>query len=168
MGTLNGKTAVVTGASRGIGRAIALRLAREGARTVLSARDRDALGRAVAEIQASGGQAACVALDLRIPDAPPQLVDFAMKTFGRIDIVVNNAGATRRGEFEDLTDEDWIDGFALKFFGAVRLTRAAWPHLKTVSGSVINISGVGGRTPGSQFTIGGSVNAALLSFTKAM
>jgi NAD(P)-dependent dehydrogenase (short-subunit alcohol dehydrogenase family) len=168
MGTLNGKTAVVTGASRGIGRAIALRLAREGARTVLSARDRDALGRAVAEIQASGGQAACVALDLRIPDAPPQLVDFAMKTFGRIDIVVNNAGATRRGEFEDLTDEDWIDGFALKFFGAVRLTRAAWPYLKTVSGSVINISGVGGRTPGSQFTIGGSVNAALLSFTKAM
>jgi NAD(P)-dependent dehydrogenase (short-subunit alcohol dehydrogenase family) len=168
MGTLNGKIALVTGASRGIGRAIVLRLAREGARTVLSARDRDALGRAVEEIRASGGQAASVALDLRLPDAPRELADFAMKTFGRIDIAVNNAGATRRGEFEELTDEDWSDGFALKFFGAVRLTRAAWPHLKAASGSLINISGVGGRTPGSQFTIGGSVNAALLSFTKAM
>jgi NAD(P)-dependent dehydrogenase (short-subunit alcohol dehydrogenase family) len=168
MGTLDGKTAVITGASRGIGRAIAVRLAREGARTVLSARDRDALGRAVEDIQSSGGEAASVALDLRLPDAPPHLADFARKTFGRIDIVVNNAGATRRGEFEDLTDEDWVDGFALKFFGAVRLTRAAWPLLRAAAGSLINISGIGGRTPGSQFTIGGSVNAALLSFTKAM
>jgi len=67
-----------------------------------------------------------------------------------------------------LTDDDWADGFALKFFGAVRLTRAAWPHLKQQSGSVINIAGVGGRTPGPQFAIGGSVNAALLSFTKAL
>jgi len=168
MGTLDGKTAVVTGASRGIGRAIALRLAREGARTVLSARDRVALHGAVEEIQASGGDAASVALDLRLLDAPRQLADFALQTFGRMDIVVNNAGATRRGEFEELTDEDWSDGFALKFFGAVRLTRAAWPHLRAASGSLINISGAGGRTPGSQFTIGGSVNAALLSFTKAM
>src|SRR6185369_3367644 len=60
------------------------------------------------------------------------------------------------------------DGFALKFFGAVRLTRAAWPHLKRQSGSVVNIAGIGGRTPGPQFTIGGSVNAAVLSFTKAI
>jgi 3-oxoacyl-[acyl-carrier protein] reductase len=168
MGTLHGKIAVVTGASRGIGRAIALRLAGEGARPVLSARDVDALDRAVEAIEESGGEGASVGLDLRLPDAPRALAEFTIKTFGRIDIVVNNAGATGRGEFEDLTDKDWIDGFALKFFGAVRLTRAAWPHLKAASGSLINISGVGGRTPGSQFTIGGSVNAALLSFTKAM
>jgi len=168
MGTLNGKTAVVTGASRGIGRAIAIRLAKDGARTVLSARDHAALERAVREIKDFGGQAASFPLDLRIPDSPPRLAAFARQTFGQIDIVVNNAGATKRGEFEHLTEEDWADGFALKFYGAVRLTRAAWPHLKAVSGSLINISGVGGRTPESQFTIGGSVNAALISFTKAM
>ena len=168
MGTLDGKIAIVTGASRGIGRAIAGSLANEGARVILSARDRVLLDRAVEEIRASGGDAACVALDLRVPEAPGQLADLAVRTFGRIDIVVNNAGATRRGEFEELTDDDWSDGFALKFFGAIRLTRAAWPHLKATRGSLINISGVGGRTPGSQFTIGGSVNAALLSFTKAI
>jgi len=168
VGTLNDKTAVVTGASRGIGRAIAIRLAREGARTILSARDRQALEGAVREITEAGGQAASLALDLRIPDSPRRVAEFALQTFGQIDIVVNNAGATKRGEFEDLTEEDWADGFALKFLGAVRLTRAAWPHLKATSGSLINISGVGGRTPEAQFTIGGSVNAALISFTKAM
>jgi 3-oxoacyl-[acyl-carrier protein] reductase len=168
MGTLRGKTAVVTGASRGIGRAIAIRLAKEGAQTVLSARDAGALEDAVREIKGLGGQAAFLALDLRIPATPARLAEFALQTFGQIDIVVNNAGATKRGRFEDLTEEDWADGFALKFFGAVRLTRAAWPHLKSTSGSLINISGVGGRTPEAEFTIGGSVNAALISFTKAM
>ena len=135
---------------------------------MLSARDADALGAAVQEIGGAGGEAVFLPLDLRLPDAPGRLADFAMKTFGRIDIVVNNAGATKRGDFADLTEEDWADGFALKFFGAVRLTRAAWPSLKANSGSLINISGIGGRTPGMHFTIGGSVNAAMLSFTKAM
>jgi len=143
-------------------------LAKEGARAVLCARTRDALGQAVDEIKLAGGEAAWLALDLRTPEAPAQLAAFALEKFRKIDIVVNNAGATKRGEFENLTEEDWADGFALKFFGAVRLTRAAWPHLKATSGSVVNISGIGGRTPGSQFTIGGSVNAAMLSFTKAM
>jgi NAD(P)-dependent dehydrogenase (short-subunit alcohol dehydrogenase family) len=67
-----------------------------------------------------------------------------------------------------LTDADFLDGFALKFFGAVRLTRAAWSHLKARRGSVLNIIGIGGRTPGPEFTVGGSVNGACLSFTKAM
>jgi 3-oxoacyl-[acyl-carrier protein] reductase len=165
---LNGKTAIVTGASRGIGRAIALRLAAEGAHCVLCARDAEALGSAVAEIEKRGGAASSIALDLRIPDAPARTVDFVLGKLARIDIVVNNAGATKRGEFADLTDDDWADGFALKFFGAVRLTRAAWPHLKASSGSVVNISGIGGRTPGSLFAIGGSVNAAMLSFTKSI
>lgn len=163
-----GKTAVVTGASKGIGRAIAVRLAQEGAKAVLCARDSGALKQAVDEIHAAGGAAASIALDLRIPENPAALARFAAERFGGIDIVVNNAGATKRGEFESLTDQDWADGFALKFFGAVRLTRAAWPHLKSASGSLLFISGVGGRTPGRQFSIGGSVNAAVLSFTKAM
>ena len=91
-----------------------------------------------------------------------------VEALGGIDIVVNNAGATKRGDFLTLNEDDWTDGFALKFFGAVRLLRAAWPILKQRKGSVVNIAGVGGRMPGAQFTIGGSVNAAMLSFTKAM
>jgi NAD(P)-dependent dehydrogenase (short-subunit alcohol dehydrogenase family) len=165
---LQGKTAIITGASQGIGRAIAQRLAHEGANAVLCARSGETLAQVVAEIEAGGGTAAAIPLDLRNPENPATLAKFALDRFGAIDIVVNNAGATKRGEFEALTDEDWADGFALKFFGSVRLTRAAWPHLKTSAGSLLFISGVGGRTPGRQFTIGGSVNAALLSFTKAM
>jgi NAD(P)-dependent dehydrogenase (short-subunit alcohol dehydrogenase family) len=165
---LTGKTAIVTGASRGIGRAIAARLAGEGARVVLCARDGNLMEHAVKNIEREGGRAAALAVDLREMDAAKRTVDFTLKSYDQIDIVVNNAGATMRGDFLDLTDEAWADGFALKFFGAMRLTRESWPHLKTQSGSVLNISGVGGRMPGPLFTIGGSVNAALLSFTKAM
>jgi NAD(P)-dependent dehydrogenase (short-subunit alcohol dehydrogenase family) len=163
-----GKTAIVTGASRGIGRAIAIRLAGEGAQVVLCARDGNLLEHAVAEIRHGGGGASALPVDLREMDAAKRALDFTIEAYGQIDIIVNNAGATKRGEFLQLTDEDWADGFALKFFGAMRLTREAWPHLKKQAGSVLNISGVGGRMPGPQFTIGGSVNAALLSFTKAM
>jgi NAD(P)-dependent dehydrogenase (short-subunit alcohol dehydrogenase family) len=165
---LSGKTAIVTGANRGIGKSIAQRLAQESARVVLCARDANLLSETVREIEGSGGKAACLAVDLRAPDAGDRAAEFAKSTFGQIDIVVNNAGATKRGEFLELTDADWEDGFALKFFGAMRLTRAAWPHLKASSGSVVNISGVGGRMPGAHFSIGGSVNAAMLSLTKAL
>jgi 3-oxoacyl-[acyl-carrier protein] reductase len=120
------------------------------------------------EIRKGGGVADWIALDLRLAEAAGALAAFAIEKGGRIDVLVNNAGATKRGEFLELTDADFEDGFALKFFGSVRLTRAAWPHLKAAGGSVIFIAGAGGRTPGAQFTIGGSVNAALLSFTKAM
>jgi len=168
MPSLTGKVAIVTGASRGIGRAIAMRLAKDGAKTVLCARDVFAMESAVRKIEAAEGAATFMALDLRLPDSPARLAEFAVKHFGGIDIVVNNAGATKRGVFLELTDDDWTDGFALKFFGAVRLTRAAWPHLKASRGSVVNISGAGGRTPGAEFGIGGSVNAAMQSFTKAM
>jgi NAD(P)-dependent dehydrogenase (short-subunit alcohol dehydrogenase family) len=168
MPSLADKIAIVTGASRGIGRAIAIRLALDGAKVVLTARDAGLLESVVSEIKAAGGSAASVAFDLREPDAPAQLAQFAQAQFGSIDIVVNNAGATKRGDFLTLTEEDWKDGYALKFFGAMRLTRAVWPQLKARRGSVVNIAGVGGRTPGAQFTIGGSVNAALLSLTKAL
>lgn len=162
------KTAIITGASRGIGRAIALRLAADGAHAVLSARDAALLAEVDGQIKSSGGKSDWISLDLREPEAPAKLASFAIAKTGRIDIVVNNAGATKRGVFTELTDEDWADGFALKLFGAVRLTRAAWPHLSAAKGSLINIGGTGGRTPGAEFAIGGSVNAALLSFTKAM
>ncbi|MEQ1948682.1 MAG: SDR family NAD(P)-dependent oxidoreductase [Bryobacteraceae bacterium] len=163
-----GKTAIVTGASKGIGRAIAQRLARDGANVVITARDQTALDSVVAEIRATGGKAVALALDLRQQEAPSMLVKFAVKGFGKLDVIVANAGATKRGDFLELTDEDWADGFALKFFAHVRLIRTAWPHLKASSGSVMNIGGVGGRTPGADFAIGGSVNAAMITFTKAL
>jgi 3-oxoacyl-[acyl-carrier protein] reductase len=165
---LRESVAIVTGSSRGIGRAIALRLAQDGIRVVLAARDEKRLREVAEEIAGSGGAAASFAADLKSPASPGALVDFAVKTFGGIDIVVNNAGATRRGDFFELSDADWADGFALKFFGAVRLVRSAWPHLKQRGGAVLNIIGIGGRTPGPDFTIGGSVNAAALAFTKAL
>ncbi len=162
---LEGKTAIVTGASRGIGRAIAERLGRAGANVVLTARYATALAEVAAGL---GDRAAWLAADLRETSAAARVVALAVAEFGGIDIVVNNAGATKRGEFLELTDEDWADGYALKLHGAVRLARAAWPELRKRSGSVVNIAGVGGKTPGAEFTIGGSVNAAVLSFTKAL
>ena len=154
VGILKGKIIVVTGASRGIGRAIALRLAREGAALVLAARSEEDLLKVAAEAEAAGGMAVAVAIDLRTADSPAALVKAALDAYGAIDIVVNNAGATKRGDFLELTDADWVDGFALKFFGAVRLTREAWPHLKARRGAVLNIVGSGARTPGPEFTIG--------------
>jgi 3-oxoacyl-[acyl-carrier protein] reductase len=162
---LDGKSVIVTGASRGIGRAIALRLASEGARVLFTARDENALRQAANQ---AGPDARIFPCDLREPQSAASVVAAAVENFGALDILVNNAGATKRGDFAELTEEDWQDGFALKFFGAVRLTRLAWPYLRERSGAVLNIAGAGGRTPGPQFTIGGSVNAALLSFTKAM
>lgn len=162
------RTAIVTGASRGIGRAIAVELARQGLQVMLAARNAELLAVAVAEIRAAGGTAESTVVDLREPEAPAHLVKQTVAAFGGIDVVVNNAGATKRGNFLKLTEEDWADGFALKFFGTVRLIRAAWPYLKERNGSVVNIAGVGGRTPGAEFAIGGSVNAALLSLTKAL
>src|SRR5262245_11386262 len=140
MATLKGKTAIVTGSSRGIGRAIALRLARDGARVVMCARTASDLSDAVNEITAAGGVASSLALDLREPEAGAGVVDAALKAGGTLDIVVNNAGATRRGEFVKLTDEDWADSFALKFFGAVRVSRASWTHLQKSKGSLLFIS----------------------------
>ena len=137
---------------------------------MLTARDQALLDEVAAEVVGLGRLAAVCGIDLRAPTAVSKILEATLSAFGAIDIdiVVNNAGATKRGDFLQLTDEDWSDGFALKLHGAVRLTRAAWPHLKTRNGSVIMIAGVGGRTPGPDFTIGGAVNGALLSVTKAL
>lgn len=162
---LAGKVAVVTGASRGIGRAIAETLAAEGVRLVLTARSQEQLESVAATC---GGECLVYAADLREPDAPAALIAAAMAHFGGIDVLVNNAGATKRGDFLKLSDADWEDGYALKFFGAMRCCRAAWPHLRESQGAVVNIAGIGGRTGSAEFTIGGSVNAALLNLTKAL
>lgn len=165
---LDGKVVIVTGASKGIGAEIGRELAREGCNLVLAARSLEGLTARAEEIRAAGGHVVVHACDLRDPAAPAALVAAARTVFGGIDIVVANAGATKRGDFLQLTDDDWQDGFALKFFGHMRLIRAAWPTLAEKQGAVVIISGAGGRTPGSEFAIGGSVNAALLSLTKAL
>lgn len=162
---LTDKVAIVTGASRGIGRAIAETLASEGMRVVVAARSR-----ALLETLAAGREERCLvqAVDLSLPESAPAVVDAAVARFGRIDLLVNNAGATPRGDFLAHTDADWQAGFALKLFGAMRLSRAAWPHLRAFAGSIVNIAGIGGRTASAEFTIGGAVNAALLNLTKAL
>src|SRR5579871_4921991 len=162
---LTSKVGIVTGASRGIGRAIAETLAAEGMRLVLAARSRDLL---VELSRLLPTECLAHAADLRDPGAPAAAVAAAVSRFGRVDLLVNNAGATKRGDFLGLPDADWDDGFALKFFGAMRCCRAAWPHLRAVGGAVVNIVGIGGRTGSAEFAVGGAVNAALLNLTKAL
>ncbi|HZB89909.1 MAG TPA: SDR family NAD(P)-dependent oxidoreductase [Stellaceae bacterium] len=166
---LAGKAAIVTGASRGIGRAIAVALAREGADVLAVARSEAQLEALAAEVHRAGNRRVVPHVaDLREPRGIDGAVAAASREFGRLDILVNNAGTTKRGDVFALGEADWQEGFALKFFGYVRMTRAAWPRLKASRGSVVNIIGIGGRTPGAEFAIGGSVNAGLLAFTKTM
>jgi NAD(P)-dependent dehydrogenase (short-subunit alcohol dehydrogenase family) len=166
---LNGKVALVTGANRGIGAAVAAELAREGMHLCLVARDSTKL-REVADtlVRTANVAVHTFSADLRDQAAPAQAIAEAVGHFGRLDLLVNNAGATKRADFFTLTEEDWQDGFALKFHGYVRMTRAAWPHLLSTKGSIVNIVGIGSRAGSAEFTIGGSVNVALLNFTKAM
>jgi 3-oxoacyl-[acyl-carrier protein] reductase len=165
---LNGKVALVTGASRGIGQAIALSFASEGCDLVITGRDQAALEETATTIRGKGRKAVCSVLDLRQPGTEATLVDAVKREFGRLDILVNNAGATRRGSFFELTDADWADGYSLKFFAHMRLARLAWPLLKASKGSFISIGGTSGRKPEAEFTIGSSVNAAVAAFTKCL
>ena len=165
---LAGKVALVTGSSRGIGRGIAVTLAQEGCDLVLTGTDPKALAEAAAAVEKHGRKAKTVALDLRKDDAPAALTEAVKSTYGRLDILINNAGATKRGDFMALTDADWTEGYALKFFAHVRLSRAAWPLLKASGGSLVSIGGTSGRVPTAGFTIGSSVNAAVAAFSKAL
>jgi 3-oxoacyl-[acyl-carrier protein] reductase len=165
---LDGKVALVTGASRGIGKAIALELAAAGCDLLLTARDKAALDDVATAAGTLGRRAFVHSTDLREADAPGVLAELAARHFGRLDILVNNAGASRRGDFFKQTDADWQAGFALKFFAQVRLCRAAWPLLKAAGGSVIAIGGIGARTPVADYMIGSSVIGAQSAFMKAL
>jgi 3-oxoacyl-[acyl-carrier protein] reductase len=163
-----GKVVVVSGGSRGIGRGIAMAFAREGAQTVLASSSEPNLAAAANEIAAQGSRPLTVAGDLRTLSACEQLFRRVNESFRRCDILVNNAGATRAGNFLELADDAWLDGFALKFFGAVRLTRLFWPLLKAAQGHLVNIIGGAARTVEPEFLIGGSVNAAAANFSKGL
>ena len=169
---LAGKTALVTGSSRGIGKGIALALAAEGARIMLTGRDLAALEATAEEVARVGGakrnRVALHVGDLAAPGEPERLAAAAQEALGSLDILVANAGATKRGDFFQLSDADWAAGFALKFFAHMRLARAAWPMLKAAQGSLVAIVGAGGRTPSADFAIGSSVNAACLALMKAL
>ena len=167
---LSGKVALVTGGSKGIGRACAERLARGGLRRA----DRRAYGERPGAggcrdraRQAAGAIEIC-ATDLRSAQGCQAAVGALEHAFGRLDILVNNAGATQSGDFFKLDDATWEDGFALKFYSYVRLSRALWPLLKEAQGSVVNVIGGASKTPTANFMIGGAVNAAITNFTKAL
>jgi NAD(P)-dependent dehydrogenase (short-subunit alcohol dehydrogenase family) len=164
-----GKVVVVTGGSRGIGRGIAVAFAREGARIVLAASSAANLAEAAKAVAAAGGpDSMTVAGDLRTLAGCEQVFGKVSERFKRCDVLINNAGATKGGKFLDQADDLWADGFALKYHAAVRLTRLFWPLLKAAHGSIVNIGGGAARTPGPEFLIGGSVNAALGNFTKGL
>lgn len=165
---LSGRVALVTGASRGLGRATALRLAQEGMHIAIAARDRSRLDKVADDIRALGVKALPIVADLSTTAAANAVIGSVIGEFGKLNLLVNNAGATKRGDFLKLTDADWASGFDLKFFGAVRLARSAWPHLRQSKGMVLNIGGVGGFAAEAEFMIGGSVNAAIGLFTKAL
>jgi NAD(P)-dependent dehydrogenase (short-subunit alcohol dehydrogenase family) len=136
---------------------------------VLAAANEANLAEGAKAVAATGGpQAMTVAGDLRTLDGCEQVFARVNARFKRCDVLVNNAGATRGGNFFELPDAAWTDGFALKFFGTVRLTRLFWPLLKASHGNVVNIIGGAARTPGPEFLIGGAVNAAMGNFAKGL
>ena len=147
------KTAFVTGASKGIGYACALRLAEGGANVFLSSSNEERLRKASQEInKKTGVEVGFHASDLRQLNGCIEAAETLIDTFGGFDILINSAGATKGGIFPDQPDEEMVDGFALKFFSAVRLCRLLWPELKKSNGCVVNIVGGFARTPASNFS----------------
>ena len=133
--------AIVTGASQGIGRATAIRLARDFSALVLVARDRANLEETAEAVKAAGAEALVIDTDLCQPSAAQTVVDQTLAAFGRIDALLNIAGAVPQIDLFEMTDEQWEGGLALKLHGARRLTIAAWPALKAAKGSVVLMSG---------------------------
>jgi NAD(P)-dependent dehydrogenase (short-subunit alcohol dehydrogenase family) len=160
--------ALVTGASRGIGAAIAERLAADGFTVVLAARAEADLNIVSKGINDRGGKAVSLVIDLSAAGAAATVLEFVISRYGRLDVLVTNAGTAKHGRFESLKDDDWLDGFNLKFFAHVRLVRAVWSLLRESQGSLILIAGFAARTPMADFAIGSSVNAAILALMKSL
>ncbi|HEY7666283.1 MAG TPA: SDR family oxidoreductase [Xanthobacteraceae bacterium] len=165
---LGGRVALITGASRGIGAGIARKLAAAGCDLMLTARDTKALAGVAGDVRALGRKVAVHVADLTAGEEPARLIEALAAEFGRLDMLINNAGAVKRGDFFQLTDQDWSDGFNLKLFAHVRLCRLAWPRLKAAAGSVVFIAGIGARAPVADYTIGSSVIGASIAFMKAL
>jgi len=167
---LSGKVAVVTGASRGIGRSIAESLSAEGCALVVCARGGELLESFAEELRGHGRKVASIALDVTEPDAGERLVKLAESEFGRLDVVVNNVGGNRRGQFADLTDEDWSELVDLNLFAALRTSRAAIPAMRKVGGgSIVFVSSIFGREAGGPgLAIYNTTKSAMISAAKIM
>lgn len=161
------KVAIVTGASQGIGRATAIRLAKDFSAIVVVARNRENLEQTAADVKKAGAEVLVLDLDLSQPEAAQQVVDKTLAAFGQIDALLNIAGAVPQIDVLEMTDEQWDAGFALKLHGARRLTIAAWSALKETSGSVVLMSGNSALFPKAPYAAVGTINAAIVALAKA-
>ena len=163
----NNSVAIVTGASQGIGQATALRLARDLSAVVLTARKESELQKTATAVRSAGAEALVYALDLREPSSVEILVKGTLDRFGRIDALVNIAGAVPQIDLFEMMDAQWEDGMALKLHGARRLTIRAWDALKASNGSVVLMSGSAALDPKPGFAAVAAVNAAIIALAKA-
>ena len=159
--------AIVTGASQGIGRATAVRLARDFSAVVLAARNGEELRETAASVNSAGAESLIYALDLREPQSAEIVVRGTLDRFGRIDALLNIAGAVPQIDLFEMTDAQWEDGMALKLHGARRLTIQAWDALKASNGSVVLISGSAALDPKPGFAGVAAINAAIIALAKA-
>jgi 3-oxoacyl-[acyl-carrier protein] reductase len=159
--------AIITGASQGIGRSTALRLGQDFSSLVLAARNGDALKEVAKAVDQAGVQVLPLPLDLREPAADKTLVDETLKRFGRIDTLVNIAGAVPQIDLREMTDAQWDDGMALKLHGARRITIHAWNALKESKGSVVFTSGNSAEAPKSAYAAVATINAAIVAMARA-
>jgi NAD(P)-dependent dehydrogenase (short-subunit alcohol dehydrogenase family) len=167
---LRGKVAMVSGASKGIGRAVAERLAAEGAHLSLCSRSAAPLQAVAHEIESKHG-ATCLPCPANLTRAEDihRWVRTTIDRFGEVDILINNAGAAQGGPFLGLPDQAWLDSWQLKLFGYIRVAREVFPHLQRRGGGrIVNVIGIAGVQPMENYMIGGAANAALLNFTKAL
>ena len=161
------KVAIVTGASQGIGRSTAVRLARDFDAIVVVARNREQLEETAAQVRGAGAEALVIDIDLSLADAARQVVEQTLTAYGRIDALLNIAGAVPQIDLFEMTDEQWERGLALKLHGARRLTIEAWPALKASSGAVVLMSGNSAVFPKAPYAAVGTINAAIVALAKA-
>jgi len=167
---LSGRAAVITGGSKGIGLGVASRFAASGADVAIVARGRAALDEAAKSIgRTARGRVVAITGDVAVPADIARAYEEVMAAFGKIDIVVNNAGTSRTGPFEELTDQLWREDFDQKLFAAIRLTRLVWPQLKQRRwGRVINVLNIGAKAPRPASGPTSVTRAAGLALTKVL
>jgi 3-oxoacyl-[acyl-carrier protein] reductase len=159
--------AIVTGASQGIGGSTAIRLAKDFSAVVLVARNAQELEETAAQVRQNGAEPLAIALDLSQVSAPETVVKTTLDRFGRIDALLNIAGAVPQIDLFEMTDEQWYGGMELKLHGARRLTIRAWEALKQNQGSVVFMSGSAALDPKPGFAAVAATNAAILALAKA-
>jgi 3-oxoacyl-[acyl-carrier protein] reductase len=167
---LQGKVAVVTGGSRGLGLAAAQALIAEGAHVVVCARGAEQLRRAVEQLRASaahGARAESVAADVSTEAGVASVIDMTVKTFGRLDALVNNVAVAKGGDLEATSDAEWQEAFDQTLFPAIRASRLAAPHLRKQGGAIVIVSSIFGRESGGRMTYN-AVKAAEISLTKSL